>query len=50
MGALSKPADTLIKKISKAVGGVFAPGQIRRLAKAQAEADITNTKTAAESH
>ena len=39
-GDLSKPADTLIKKVSSAVGGIFAPHQIKRLAKAEAEAAI----------
>ena len=37
-GDLSKPADTLIKKISNAVGVLFEPRQIKRVAKAQAEA------------
>jgi hypothetical protein len=36
LGELSKPADTLIKKVSSAVGGMFAPWQIRRVAKAEA--------------
>lgn len=40
LGDLSKPADTLIKKVSSAVGGIFAPYQIKRLAKAEAEAAI----------
>jgi uncharacterized protein DUF2806 len=40
LGDLTKPADTLIKKVSKAVGGLFAPYQIKRLAKAEAEAAI----------
>lgn len=40
LGDLSKPADTLIKKVSKAVGGVFAPYQIKRIAKAEAEASL----------
>ena len=37
LGDLSKPADTLIKKVSKAVGGIFAPYQIKRIAKAEVE-------------
>jgi Protein of unknown function (DUF2806) len=45
LGELSKPADTLIKKISKAVGGLFAPYQIKRIAKAEAEAAITKAQT-----
>ena len=39
-GNLSKPADTLVKKVSKGVGGIFAPFQIKRVAKAEAEAAI----------
>ena len=38
LGNLSKPADTLIKKVSDAVGGLFAPYQVTRMAKAEAEA------------
>jgi len=37
---LSKPATVLIEKISDAVGGYFKPFQIRRVAKAEAEAEI----------
>ena len=40
LGDLSKPADTLIKKVSNAVGGFFAPYQIKRVAKAEAEAAL----------
>ena len=47
LGDLSKPADTLIKKISKAVGGIFAPSQIRRIAEAEAEATIIKAKSEA---
>lgn len=39
IGELSKPATVLIEKISDAVGGIAKPWQIRRVAKAQAEAD-----------
>jgi hypothetical protein len=38
-GELSKPATVLVEKISDAVGGVFKPYQIVRVAKAQAEAE-----------
>ena len=38
LGKLSKPADILIKKISNAAGVLFEPRQIRRIAKAKAEA------------
>lgn len=40
LGNLSKPADTLIKKVSSAVGGLFAPYQVKRMAKAEAEASL----------
>lgn len=36
---LTKPATVLIKKISDAVGGIFKPYQIVRVAKAETEAD-----------
>ena len=39
LGDLSKPATVLIEKVSEAVGGIFLPTQIRRVAKAEAEAD-----------
>jgi hypothetical protein len=45
LGNLSKPADTLIKKISSAVGGIFKPYQIKRVAKAEAEAALIKTQT-----
>ncbi|NQU23581.1 MAG: DUF2806 domain-containing protein [Candidatus Nealsonbacteria bacterium] len=45
-GDISQPANTLIKKISKAVGGLFAPYQIKRIAKAEAEAEILRADTA----
>ena len=38
LGDLSKPANTLIQKVSDAVGGIFAPHQVKRMAKAKAEA------------
>jgi hypothetical protein len=39
IGDLSKPVTTLIEKISDAIGGVFRPYQIRRIAEAQAKAE-----------
>lgn len=39
IGDWSKPANTLIEKISAAMGGIFQPYQIRRIAQAEAEAD-----------
>ena len=44
LGKLSKPADTLIKKVSSAVGGVFEPYQIKRVAKAVAEASLIKAR------
>jgi len=44
LGELSKPADTLIKKVSSAVGGIFEPWQIKRIAKADAEASLIKAK------
>ncbi len=38
-GELSKPATVLIEKISDAIGIVFEPCQIKRIAKAETEAD-----------
>jgi hypothetical protein len=39
IGDLSKPATVLVEKISEAVGGIFRPYQIVRVAKAEAEVD-----------
>ena len=39
LGDLSRPATVLIEKISDAVGGIFKPYQIVRVAKAEAEAE-----------
>lgn len=39
LGELTKPATVLIEKISDAVGGIFRPHQIVRVAKAEAEAE-----------
>lgn len=39
-GDVSKPATILIEKISDAIGGYFKPHQIKRVAKAESEADI----------
>jgi len=39
-GDISKPATVLIEKISDALGGYFKPYQIRRVAKAEGEAEI----------
>ena len=38
LGDLAKPATVLIEKISEAVGGIFKPNQIVRIARAEAEA------------
>lgn len=39
IGELSKPATVLIEKVSDAIGGIFEPWQIRRVAQAEAEAE-----------
>jgi len=39
LGDLSKPANTLIEKISEATGAIFKPWQIKRVAKAEAIAE-----------
>jgi len=39
LGDLTKPATVLIEKISDAVGGIFKPYQIVRVAKSEAEAE-----------
>jgi len=48
LGDLSKPATVLIEKISEAIGGIFRPFQIKRIANAQAEASIIEARTAIE--
>jgi hypothetical protein len=40
LGDLSKPATTLIEKVSDAVGGIAKPWQIKRVARAEAEAQV----------
>lgn len=45
LGDLSKPANTLIEKVSGAIGGVFEPFQIKRVAKAEAEASLIKAKS-----
>ena len=48
LGKLSKPADTLIKKVSSAIGGIFEPWQRKRVAKAKAEANLIQAKSGIE--
>jgi len=45
LGEFSKPATVLIEKISDAIGGIFKPRQIIRVAKAEAEADRIRAKS-----
>lgn len=42
---LSNPANTLIEKVSDAVGGWFAPYQLKRVAKAEAEAALIKAQS-----
>ena len=44
-GDLTKPADTLIAKISEALGGYFEPWQKRRLARANADVARINAES-----
>ncbi len=44
IGGLAEPATVLIEKISDAVAGMFAPSQRRRLAQAEAEADVIRAR------
>ncbi len=39
-GDLGKPATVLVEKISDAIGGIAKPWQIRRIAKAEADAAV----------
>jgi len=48
LGDLTKPATVLIEKIFDVLGGYFRPRQIRRLAKAEAEAEIIKAQTGIE--
>jgi hypothetical protein len=45
LGDLAEPAKVLVEKVSDAVGGLFKPYQIKRVAKAEAEADIIKATT-----
>ena len=45
LGGLSKPATTLIEKISDAVGGIAKPWQTVRVARAEARADLIRAQT-----
>ncbi len=45
LGNLAETAKVLIEKVSDAVGGVFKPYQIKRVAKAEAEAEIIKATT-----
>lgn len=44
-GELSKPATVLIEKISEAIGGIFKPYQIKRIAKAEAAASLIEAES-----
>ena len=48
LGELSKPATVLVEKISDAVGGVFRPYQVVRMARAEAEAERIRAEAAIE--
>src|SRR5262249_33597949 len=44
VGELSKPAKILVEKIADAIGGIFKPYQIVRVARAEAEAELIRVK------
>lgn len=45
LGEFSRPANTLIEKVSSAIGGIFEPWQIKRVAKAEAEAGLIKARS-----
>ena len=45
IGEFAKPATVFIEKISDAVGVIWEPYQIKRMAKAEAEADLIMAET-----
>ena len=45
LGELSRPATVLVERISDAVGGLFRPWQIKRIAEAEAEAGLIEAKS-----
>lgn len=48
LGDLAKPAEILVQRFCDGVGGVFKPWQIRRVAKAEADAENTKALAAIE--
>jgi len=48
LGDISKPASALIEKISAAVGGLLAPWQIKRVARAEAAAELIKAEAGIE--
>ena len=44
LGRISKPAEILLRKISKAFGTVFEPYQLKRMAKAEVAASMTRAE------
>lgn len=45
LGDITKPATVLIEKISDAIGGIARPGHTRRMARAEADAEIIRAET-----
>lgn len=45
LGKLSKPADTLIKKVSSAIGWIFEPWQLERVAKGKAKVELIEAQS-----
>ena len=49
LGALAEPANRLIDALADAVGGMFAPWQVRRMGQAHADANVVQARADAES-
>ncbi len=45
LGDLSKPANTLVERVSDAIGGIAGPWQTRRMAKAEADAELIKAES-----
>jgi hypothetical protein len=48
IGELSKPANTLIERVTDAVGGAFRPQQMRRVARAEVDVELIKARGALE--
>src|SRR5437870_4601775 len=44
VGDLARPATVLVERISDAIGGIFQPWQIKRVAQAEARAEVIHAQ------